>query len=394
MDLKSDSQTHIELVVDATIPTTKTSSIQPSTELGTSTIESPDHDQPKRLMWRIITNFHGGYFRICLSLSSQALLWKTLIQPTDDNHALRRMLSMFPSIALTLLWSLALVTLVLLSGLYTLKCFLQFDRIKAEFLHHVGVNYLFIPWMSWLLLLQSSPPVIPVNTIYSQLIWWVFVIPIIMLDIKIYGQWFTKGKRFLSRVANPTSQLSVVANLVGAKAAVYMGWKEIALCLFSTGMAHYLVIFVTLYQRLPGNNGIPMMLRPVFFLFIATPSMASLAWGSINGTFDNPSKMLFFLSLFLFISLLCRPKLFWKAMRKFSVAWWAYSFPLTLLAIASVEYAQAQAVKGGGAVAHALMLLLSLISVLVCFALMIFTVLNLNRLLLASTVTYNLNAMS
>lgn len=126
---------------------------------------------------------------------------------------------------------------------------------------------------------------------------------IVALDVKIYGQWLTKGKRFLSTVANPTSQLSVIGNLVGARAASLMGWKESAVFMFSLGMAHYLVLFVTLYQRLSGGDQLPAMLRPVFFLFIAAPSTASLAWDSISGSFDAGSKMLFFLSLFLFASL-------------------------------------------------------------------------------------------
>jgi len=59
-------------------------------------------------------------------------------------------------------------------------------------------------------------------------------------------------------------------------------------------------------------------------------------------------------------------------MRKFSVAWWAYSFPLTTLAIASAQYAH----EVKGIMAHVIMLVLSLISVLVCIMLMIVTALN------------------
>lgn len=61
-------------------------------------------------------------------------------------------------------------------------------------------------------------------------------------------------------------------------------------------------------------------------------------------------------------------------MRKFNVAWWAYSFSLTALARASVEYARE--VKGGAA--HGLMLFFSTLSVLVSFLLMVFTALNSN----------------
>lgn len=95
----------------------------------------------------------------------------------------------------------------------------------------------------------------------------------------------------------------MIGNLVGAQGAANMGWNERAVCLFSLGMVHYLVLFVTLYQRLSGGDRLPVLLRPVFFLFFAAPSVASLAWESIVGTFDTASKMLFFLSLFLFTSL-------------------------------------------------------------------------------------------
>ncbi|CAL0319622.1 unnamed protein product [Lupinus luteus] len=114
------------------------------------------------------------------------------------------------------------------------------------------------------------------------------------------------------------------------------------------------------------------MLRPVFFLFFVSPSMASLAWNSICGKFDTGSKMFFFLSIFLFICLVSRPLLFKKSMTNFSVAWRAYSFPLTALALASTQYA----LEVDGVMAHATMLLLSTLSVLVSPILIIFTALN------------------
>ncbi|CAO2814019.1 unnamed protein product [Amaranthus hypochondriacus] len=332
----------------------------------------------------ILANLHAGYFRISLTLCAQVMLWKSLVNFTKNSHDphLHPFLLMLPLTASTLLWSMGLFVLISLSIIYTLRCLYHFDKVKNEFLHHVGVNYLFAPWMSCLFLLQTSPIlVVPTGSIYQLLSWWMLVVPIIMLDIKVYGHWFIKGKRFLVKVANPACQLSVIANLVAAKAAVFMGWYEIGLCFFSLSMAHYLVLFVTLYQRHPGSNGVSTKLRPVFFLFFATPSMASLAWSSIVGTYDIASKMLFFLSLFLFMSQVCRPTLFQKSMRKFSIAWWSFSFPLTILALASISYAEE--VKDG--VAQTLALGLSIISMMVSLSLMLFTTIKINKLFLATS---------
>ncbi|XP_019170418.1 PREDICTED: S-type anion channel SLAH4-like [Ipomoea nil] len=331
----------------------------------------------------ILTNLHAGYFRISLSLGGQAILWKTLTDhfykpPTAAAASLHyHIYHTLTSTTFMLLWCLTLCALLLLSFLYALRCFFHFSLVKAEFCNYVGINYFFAPWVSWLLLLQSFPFAVFRTSSYYQVLWWLMAVPVVILDLKIYGQWFTTEKRFLSMVANPTTQMSVFGNLTGAWAASHMGWKESGVCMFTLGMCHYLVVFITLYQRLSGGNRIPATLRPVFFLFVAAPSMGSLAWSSISGNFDMPSKMLFFLSMFLFTSLVCRPTLFKKSMRRFNIAWWAYSFPLTFLALASAHYAR----QVKSMAASALMLLLSALSIIVFVCLLLFTALNANSLL-------------
>lgn len=74
---------------------------------------------------------------------------------------------------------------------------------------------------------------------------------------------------------------------------------------------------------------------------------------------------------------ICRPALFKKAMRKFNIAWWAYSYPITILALASTRYAQ----EVNHGVAHAIRLLLSALSLLVVFGLLLFTAFHPNLLL-------------
>lgn len=288
---EKQSQPQIEIAIDVNQISCRSTTLP---HLEASIIEKPPSS--------VLSKFHAGYFRISLSLCSQALMWKTLGDPVDDPHAFRQVFSMLPPTAFALLWSLALFTLLSQSVLYILRCLFRFQLVKKEFFHPVGVNYLFAPWISWLLLLQSSPFISP-SSILCQTLCCAFVVPVLVLDVKLYGQWFTKGPWLLWTMANPTSQISVIGNLVGAMAAARMDWTESAVFMFSLGIIHYLVLFVTLYQRLSGSNSLPEMLTPTFFMFIAAPSMASLAWCSISGRLDVASKMLFFLSLFLFFSL-------------------------------------------------------------------------------------------
>ncbi|TKY53993.1 S-type anion channel SLAH1 [Spatholobus suberectus] len=335
-----------------------------------------DITKPSHAQFPILTKLHAGCFFVCLSFGAQALLWKSLSKHNKDSQTLWHGFNLMPSIAFLLLWCVALLTAATLSLLYVLKCIFHFDTAKEEFSHHIGVNCMYAPWISWLLMLQSAPMIVR-TTSYYQLLCLASSFVILLLDIKLYGQWFTTKKRFLSIVANPVSQVSVIGNLVSAQVIAEIGWKESAVLMFSLGLVYYLIIFITLYQRLTSGNQFPTVLRPAYFLFFAAPSVASLAWKSISGAFVTPSKMLLFLSLFLFMSQACRPALFKKSMKRLNVTWWVYSFPLTFLGLACAEYAQ----EVKSTMASWLMLVICMVSVLVFIGLIIITVLKIERLL-------------
>lgn len=291
----------IEVVVVSA--STKNNHPHPPTDNNITTITKKPSSSSSSSQLPIISKLHGGYFFMCLSLGAQALLWKSLSEHNKESQTLWHGFNLMPSVAYLLLWCLAVLSATTLSFLYMLKCILHFDAVKKEFSHHIGVNYMYAPWISWLLMLQSAPlNIVPRESHYFQFLCLALSFVIFLLDIKLYGQWFTTEKRFLSVVANPVSLVSVIGNLVAAQVMAETGWKESAVSMFSVGIGHYLILFVTLYQRLTSSNQFPIVLRPAYFLFFAAPSMASLAWKSITGAFLISSKMMFFLSLFLFIS--------------------------------------------------------------------------------------------
>ncbi|URE16421.1 C4-dicarboxylate transporter malic acid transport protein [Musa troglodytarum] len=123
---------------------------------------------------------------------------------------------------------------------------------------------------------------------------------------------------------------------IGALLGASMGLKEGPIFFFAVGLAHYTVLFVTLYQRLPTNETLPKELHPVFFLFVAAPSVACMAWAKITGNFGYCSKIAYFTALFLFVSLAVRIN-FFRGFR-FSLTWWAYTFPMTGASVATIRY--------------------------------------------------------
>ncbi|VAH11359.1 unnamed protein product [Triticum turgidum subsp. durum] len=283
---------------------------------------------PKDETWPFLLRFPISAFGMCLGVSSQAMLWKTL-----ESEPSTKFLHVHPA-ANHVLWWISVTLMVVVSITYLLKVVFYFEAVRREFHHPVRVNFFFAPSIACLFLVKGVPH--PVWEIH-HVVWYLLMLPILCLDLKIYGQWMSSGERRLSKVANPSNHLAVVGNFVGALLGARMGLRELPIFFFGVGLAHYAVLFVTLYQRLPTNMQLPKELHPVFFLFVAAPSVASMAWARISGEFNDGAKLLYFISLFLYVSLVVRVNLF-RGFR-FSLAWWAYTFPMTSVALATVLYA-------------------------------------------------------
>ncbi|KAJ9549855.1 hypothetical protein OSB04_022398 [Centaurea solstitialis] len=293
--------------------------------------DSEDILLPKDKQWPFLLRFPIGCYGMCLGLSSQAILWNNLaISPAT------KFLHIPPYINLVL-WIIALAVLICVTTTYLLKCIFYFEAIRREFFHPVRINFFFAPWVVCMFLAIGAPPMIAQKPLHPAL-WCAFMIPYFLLELKIYGQWLSGGKRRLCKVANPSSHLSVVGNFVGAILAAKVGWNEAGKFLWAVGFAHYLVLFVTLYQRLPTSVALPKELHPVYSMFIAAPSAASVAWEAIYGEFDGSARTCYFIALFLYISLVARLNFFLGF--RFSVAWWSYTFPMTTISIAAIKYAE------------------------------------------------------
>lgn len=250
---------------------------------------------PHDKQWPFLLRFPVSSFGICLGVSSQAILWKTLSTSPSTQF-----LHISPIVNI-ILWYISTILVTIVFTTYLLKIVLYFEAVRREYYHPIRVNFFFAPWIALLFLALGVPP--SITKTLPQFLWYILMVPIFFLELKIYGQWMSGGQRRLSKVANPSNHLSVVGNFVGALLGASMGLKEGPIFFFAVGLAHYTVLFVTLYQRLPTNETLPKELHPVFFLFVAAPSVASMAWAKIQGSFDYGARIAYFIALFLYFSL-------------------------------------------------------------------------------------------
>ncbi|BAS72259.1 Os01g0385400, partial [Oryza sativa Japonica Group] len=315
---------------------------------------------PSDKTWPFLLRFPVSAFGICLGVSSQAILWKTVATSTPT-----RFLHVTTKVNLVL-WCVSLALMCVIAAIYACKVVFFFEAVRREYYHPIRVNFFFAPWIACLFLAIGVPP--SVATELPRWLWYALMTPILCMELKIYGQWMSGGQRRLSKVANPSNHLSVVGNFVGALLGASMGLKEGPVFFFSVGLAHYTVLFVTLYQRLPTNETLPKELHPVFFLFVAAPSVACMAWAKITGEFGLGSRVAYFIAMFLYASLAVRIN-FFRGFR-FSLAWWAYTFPMTGAAIASIRYST----EVDNAFTKALCVALSVLAMLTVLALLATTI--------------------
>ncbi|KAG8084797.1 hypothetical protein GUJ93_ZPchr0010g9469 [Zizania palustris] len=320
----------------AAIASHRTSSL-PKVDRFFAALQGPELDQlrsseelvlPSDKTWPFLLRFPVSAFGICLGVSSQAILWKTIATsaPTTFLHVTTKVN--------LVLWCVSVALMCVISAIYGAKVVFFFEAVRREYYHPIRVNFFFAPWIACLFVVIGMPS--SVATTLPHWLWYALMAPVLCLELKIYGQWMSGGQRRLSKVANPSNHLSVVGNFVGALLGASMGLNEGPVFFFAVGLAHYSVLFVTLYQRLPTNETLPKELHPVFFLFVAAPSVASMAWAKITGEFGLGSRLAYFIAMFLYASLAVRIN-FFRGFR-FSLAWWAYTFPMTGAAIASIRY--------------------------------------------------------
>lgn len=227
----------------------------------------------------------------------------------------------------SLLFFTTALFLFLLSS-YLLKAVYHFDEVKKDFEHRIRVNFFSTISISFLLLSIAFLAYWP---FLSMLLWWVGLILHTVLMLHTISYWIQHN--FEIQTMNPSWFIPVVGNVLVPVAGVEFVDKSVSYIYFSMGFFMWIVLFTIFLNRAIFHHQLPGKFMPTLFILIAPPAVGFIAYMRIAQSWDAFSMLLLFIAYF-FVSLQVALR---KSFRNlpFFISWWAFTFPLTAVTIAT-----------------------------------------------------------
>ncbi|OYW61713.1 MAG: C4-dicarboxylate ABC transporter [Rhizobiales bacterium 12-68-15] len=250
------------------------------------------------------------------------------------------------SLAMVAVASLGFLVLL---AVYGAKLVTHRAEVRLEFVHPVRLH--FFPTISISLLLLS----IAFFRIEPNVALMLLVIgaPLhLMFTLTVLDQWLHR-ESFQVPHLNPAWFIPIVGNLVVPLAAAPLGYTEIGWFYFAIGIVFWLPMFAIILNRVLFHQPLPERMAPTLFILIAPPAVAFLAYLRLTGSLDAFARILYFFALFLTLFLATQvPRL---VRMPFYLSWWAYSFPLAAMTIASYAMHEKSGLPAYLLIAHGLL---------------------------------------
>jgi len=223
----------------------------------------------------------------------------------------------------------ALIFVVLL-GIYLGKLVKYPQEVIKELNHPVKLNFFPATSISLILLSIASLKSLPG---LSHALWAVGTLLHLAFTLYVMNVWIHHDKFEIHHI-NPAWFIPVVGNVLVPIAGTAHGYTEISWFFFSIGILFWLVLFTIIFYRVLFHHPLPDKLMPTFFILIAPPAVGFISYVKLNGGFDNFAHVLYYCGLFLTLLLLTQAPRFSRL--QFFLSWWAYSFPLAAITIATL----------------------------------------------------------
>lgn len=223
---------------------------------------------------------------------------------------------------------------------YLLKAVFHGAEVAAEWHHPVRIA--FFPAISISLLLLSTALLGDAPAI-AEPIWLVAMALQGMLSLAVISAWI--GTRsFQSGMMTPAWFIPAVGNVIVPLAGAPLGYIDISWLFFSGGLIFWIVLLSLVINRLMFHDPLPGRMVPTLMILVAPPAVAFTAWLRLDG--DIGAFGHFLLSAAYVFGLVVLTQVSKLRRIPFALSWWALSFPLAALAVASFAYANAAGSAG------------------------------------------------
>ncbi len=290
-----------------------------------------------------LKNFPVSFFSMVMGLSGLTIAW-------DKAQATLQL----PFSISGFLLLLTGAVFILLSLFYLTKLARYPQAVAEEVRHPVKLSFFATVSVSLILLSICSVHAVPV---LSKGLWITGALAQMLFTLYIMGAWI-HHENFEIHHMNPAWFIPVVGNILVPIAGVAHGFTEISWFFFSIGLFFGLVLLTIIFYRIIFHQPLPARLLPTLFIFIAPPAVGFLAYVNLTGVLDAFARVLYHTGLFLTLLLLTQFQRF--ARLKFFLSWWAYSFPLAAITVATLLMYER---SGIGAYQVLSLILLGLVSV-------------------------------
>lgn len=230
---------------------------------------------------------------------------------------------------------LAALLFVVVAGGYALKVLRHPQAVAAEWNHPVRLS--FFPAISISLLLLATC-VLPRAEAAAHVLWLIGMALQGVLTIAVVTGWIG-ARSFMAGHLNPAWFIPAVGNVIVPIAGVPLGHIELSWYFMAVGLVFWLVLLTLVVNRLIFHDPLPGRLQPTLVILIAPPAVAFVAWTRLVGDVDAFAHLL--LNSAYFFTLIVALQLPRIIKLPFAMSFWALSFPLAAVTIASFVYADA-----------------------------------------------------
>jgi len=221
---------------------------------------------------------------------------------------------------------------VVIFGTYFCKMVRHPKAFQEDISHPIRVN--FFPVIPKVFLIFSII-FLPLHLETARILWWTGAILQIFFSFYNISQWINRDNLEYHHL-NPAWFIPVVGNVIAPIAGVSLGYIQLSWFFFSVGIFMWLVLFSIVINRILFHKPIPSKLLPSLFILFAPPAIAFISYTKLVGQVENFGLVLYYFSLFLVGLVFLQYKKFVKI--EFSLAWWAYSFPLAAVTLSTLLF--------------------------------------------------------